>query len=446
MPTEKKWLEDVVIQYMEYIIWIISDRKHSRSSRLLSLSFLTFPRPYIEPCDIMSSLAKTTSSKSDDDVVIVSALRTPLCRSRKGGLAKVPASTMIESVLKGVVDRTGVRDVEDLCVGNVLMPQNGAAAMRMAHIVAGLTAETCSMSMVNRQCASGLQACANIANRIQAGEITVGIGAGVESMSTNPMNKMKPPQVDYKAYWENQSAMDCLLPMGVTSDNVARKYNLPRHVLDQFASESHRKAAQAQKSRKFEAEIIPTAGVSQDDGVRPQTTPQILSKLKPVFSPQGPTTAGNASQTTDGAAAVLMMTRAEARRRGLPILGVWRGFATAGVPPSLMGIGPAVAIPKVLDQTNLTVSDIDVFEINEAFASQAYYCIQELGIDQSKVNPNGGAIALGHPLGCTGARMVATLLNEMKRQRHARYGIISMCIGTGMGAAAVLEVEPQSNL
>ncbi|KAL7562355.1 hypothetical protein ACA910_020433 [Epithemia clementina (nom. ined.)] len=383
----------------------------------------------------------------DDDVVIVSALRTPMCRSRKGALAEVPASTLLQTVLEGILRQTRVpgADIEDICVGNVLMPPSGFAAMRMAQIVSGIP-DTTSLQVVNRQCASGLQACAAIANSVALEETKIGIGAGVESMSFHPMNKLKPIDVDWNSAWQNKTAMDCLLPMGVTSENVVKKYGLKRHVLDEFAALSHQKAGAAQASGKFDKEIVPVGTVRQDDGIRPSTTRAILSMLKPVFSQQGLTTAGNSSQTTDGAAAVLFMTRAEAKRRNLSILGVWRGYCTAGVPPSIMGIGPAIAIPKVLDQVGLTVSDIDVFEINEAFASQASWCIDELGLDKSKVNPNGGAIALGHPLGCTGARMVATLLQELKRRRTARYGVISMCVGSGMGAAAVLEVEPQSSL
>ncbi len=238
----------------------------------------------------------------------------------------------------------------------------------------------------------------------------------------------------------NQMAMECLTPMGVTSENVVEAYNLERSKLDHFAVQSHQKAAQAQAAGKFATEIVPVGSVTQDDGIRPQTTLEILSKLKPVFKENGVTTAGNSSQTTDGAAAVLLMTRAEAQRRGLSILGVWRGYAVKGVPPRLMGIGPAVAIPEVLKQCQLDIHDVDVFELNEAFASQTTWCRDELKIPPNKVNPNGGAIALGHPLGCTGARQIATLLSEMHRQR-LRYGVVSMCIGTGMGAAAVIEVE-----
>lgn len=243
----------------------------------------------------------------------------------------------------------------------------------------------------------------------------------------------------------DKTAMDCLIPMGVTSENVVEKYGLQRNKLDAFAVQSHQKAAAARASGKFQREIVPVGNVARDDGIRPQTTAEILGRLKPVFKEGGVTTAGNSSQTTDGAAAVLLMTRAEANMRGLPILGVWRGYAVKGVPPRVMGIGPAVAIPAVLEQCQITIDDIDVFEINEAFASQATWCVDVLKIDPAKVNPNGGAIALGHPLGCTGARQIATLLHELHRRKQ-RFGVVSMCIGTGMGAAAVLEVEPDSRL
>jgi acetyl-CoA acyltransferase 1 len=306
-----------------------------------------------------------------------------------------------------------------------------------------------SISLVNRQCSSGLQAVANIAQSIKTNQIKIGIGGGVESMSFYPMQSIKVPDVDWHVMKDpkNKTAMDCLIPMGVTSDNVVKKYGLTRSNLDRFAMESHQKAARAQSEGRFRNEIVPVAGVTEDDGIRPQTSMEILSKLKPVFSENGKTTAGNSSQTTDGAAACLLMTRAEAQRRGLPILGVWRSYAVKAVPPKIMGIGPAVAIPHALKQAGLTLQDVDVFEINEAFASQASWCVDVLNIPPHKVNPNGGAIALGHPLGCTGARQIATLLNELRRTKE-RYGVVSMCIGTGMGAAAVLEAEhdPPSRL
>lgn len=262
----------------------------------------------------------------------------------------------------------------------------------------------------------------------------------MESMTANPMNKMPMPDVDWDVMKACQEAMDCLIPMGVTSENVTNKYGLNRSELDEFAAKSHSKAARARELGLFNDEIVPVGDVTQDDGIRPGTTVESLSKLKPVFDPSGSTTAGNSSQMTDGAAAVLLMTREEAERRNLPILGVWRGYVVKGVPPKIMGIGPAVAIPAAVEKAGLSIDDIDVFEINEAFASQAHWCVKELGIDADKVNPHGGAIALGHPLGCTGARQIATILHHMNRTGK-RFGVVSMCIGTGAGAAAVLEVE-----
>lgn len=381
-----------------------------------------------------------------EDVVIVSACRTPLCRARKGGLKDVAASTLLTTVLTESLKRTLLPpdSIEDVCVGSVLAPPSGAAAWRMSQLVAGLH-HTSSLSTVNRQCSSGLQAVANIANSISARNITIGIGCGVESMTQTPMHKMKPPEVDWKQMQPCQEAMDCLIPMGITSENVVKEYGLERRVLDEFAVRSHQKAAAAQNAGKFDKEIVPVGGVRKDDGIRAKTTIHVLQKLKPVFDENGVTTAGNSSQTTDGAAAVVLMTRREALKRKLPIMGVWKGFAVKGVPPAIMGIGPAVAIPEVLQKCGLTVDDIDLFEINEAFASQAVWCVGDLMIPMEKVNPNGGAIALGHPLGCTGARQISTLLYEMHREKH-RYGVVSMCIGTGMGAAAVIEVEPHSSL
>jgi len=381
--------------------------------------------------------------RSPRDVVIVSAVRTPLCRARKGALAKIPPSTLLSTVLKGCLSTTKTippDDIQDICIGTVLSPASGHATMRMSQLSASIPSSV-SLYTTNRQCSSGLQAVANIAQAIQVGTINIGIGGGVESMSFHPMNKMPMPDVDWDVMNScSKEAMDCLIPMGVTSENVTKQFGLKRKDLDEFAAQSHIKAANATKLGLFQDEIIPVGNVKQDDGIRPNATTASLSKLKPVFDANGSTTAGNSSQLTDGAAAVLLMTREEAQRRNLPILGVWRSFAVKGVPPRIMGIGPAVAIPAALEKVNLTVDDIDVFEINEAFASQASWSINELRIDPKKVNPNGGAIALGHPLGATGARQIATLLHEMNRNGY-RFGVVSMCIGTGMGAAAVLEVE-----
>ncbi|NXL80017.1 THIKB thiolase, partial [Leptocoma aspasia] len=274
---------------------------------------------------------------------------------------------------------------------------------------------------------------------------------------------------------DNPKARDCLIPMGITSENVAEKFGISRKKQDAFALASQQnspalhlqnilifhtlfftRAAKAQQMGLFKTEIVPvkttvadnegnkkTITVHQDEGIRPSTTLEGLAKLKPAFKEDGSTTAGNASQVSDGAAAVLLAKRSKAAQLGLPVLGVLRSFAVVGVPPDVMGIGPAYAIPVAVEKAGLTLNDIDIYEINEAFASQAVYCVEKLGIPMEKVNPLGGAIALGHPLGCTGARQVVTLLNELKRRGRRAYGVVSMCIGTGMGAAAVFEYPGQ---
>ncbi|NXO72515.1 THIKB thiolase, partial [Phainopepla nitens] len=279
---------------------------------------------------------------------------------------------------------------------------------------------------------------------------------------------------------DNPKARDCLIPMGITSENVAEKFGVSRKKQDAFALASQQnspavhlqniltfhtlffsfffftRAAKAQQMGLFKTEIVPvkttiaddegnrrTITVHQDEGIRPSTTLEGLAKLKPAFKDDGSTTAGNASQVSDGAAAVLLAKRCRAAQLGLPVLGVLRSFAVVGVPPDVMGIGPAYAIPAAVEKAGLTLNDIDIYEINEAFASQAVYCVEKLGIPMEKVNPLGGAIALGHPLGCTGARQVITLLNELKRRGKRGYGVVSMCIGTGMGAAAVFEYPGQ---
>jgi len=310
--------------------------------------------------------------------------------------------------------------------------------------------EDVPISSTNRQCASGLQAVASIASAIKNGYIDIGIGCGVESMTFfDAMGQVG--EVNPRIF-ENDLAKSALTPMGETSENVAEKFGITREEQDQLAFESFQKATRAQKEGAFDKEIVPvtttlvnsdgkseTVTISKDDGVR-ATTLESLKKLKPAFKPGGSTTAGNASQVSDGAAAVLLMRRSVANKLGYKPIGKFISYAVVGVDPLLMGIGPSLAIPKSLKQANLTINDIDVFELNEAFASQATYCIKKLGIPKDKLNPNGGAIALGHPLGMTGARQVATLLNELKKT-NKKYGVISMCIGTGMGASAVLEAE-----
>ncbi|TPX58447.1 hypothetical protein PhCBS80983_g03122 [Powellomyces hirtus] len=382
--------------------------------------------------------------KKPDDVVIVSALRTPLCKGGKGAFKETHPEYLLASSLKSVLTQTGIDPalVQDVQVGNVLMPGAGVTTSRMAALYAGYPDST-ALSAVNRQCSSGLTTCANIAAAIKAGYIDVGVGAGVESMSMYYGPGAMPTDLDEKMQ-EYGPARDVMIPMGQTSENVAKEFKVTREAQDKFALRSHNLAAKAQKEGLFDEEIVPVTlhdgtVVSKDDGIR-ATSAEILAKLRPAFGKEGTTTAGNASQITDGAASVLLMRRSVAEKLGLKVLARWVGFSVVGVPSRIMGIGPEKAIPEVLRQTGLKIDEVDIFEINEAFASQAVYCTEKLGIPIEKVNPKGGAIAFGHPMGATGARQVATLLPELRRQKK-KFGVISMCVGIGMGAAAVIENE-----
>ncbi|XP_043720608.1 3-ketoacyl-CoA thiolase 2, peroxisomal [Telopea speciosissima] len=388
-----------------------------------------------------------------DDIVIVAAYRTPLCKAKRGGFKDTPADDLLATVLRALIEKTNLNpsEVGDIVVGTVLAPGSlRAIECRMAAFYAGFP-DNVPCRTVNRQCSSGLQAVADVAAAIKAGFYDIGIGAGLESMTTNSMSWEGAVNPKVEKYTE---ARDCLLPMGVTSENVAQRFGVTRQEQDQAAVDSHRKAAAATAAGKFKDEIIPVATkivdpktgeekrvtISIDDGFRPNASVADLGKLKPVFKKDGTTTAGNSSQVTDGAGAVLLMKRSVAMKKGLPILGVFRSFSAVGVEPAVMGIGPAVAIPAAVKSAGLELDDIDLFEINEAFASQFVYCRKKLELDPEKINVNGGAIAIGHPLGATGARCVSTLLHEMKRRgKDCRFGVVSMCIGTGMGAAAVFE-------
>uniref|UniRef100_A0A2K5HGG5 Acetyl-CoA acyltransferase 1 n=1 Tax=Colobus angolensis palliatus TaxID=336983 RepID=A0A2K5HGG5_COLAP len=343
------------------------------------------------------------------DVVVVHGRRTAICRAGRGGFKDTTPDELLSAVMTAVLKDVNLRPEElgDICVGNVLQPGAGAIMARIAQF---LRVESMSL-----------------ADRGNPGNIT-------------------------SRLMEKEKARDCLIPMGITSENVAERFGISREKQDTFALASQQKAARAQSKGCFQAEIVPVTTmvhddkgtkrsitVTQDEGIRPSTTMEGLAKLKPAFKKDGSTTAGNSSQVSDGAAAILLARRSKAEELGLPILGVLRSYAVVGVPPDIMGIGPAYAIPIALQKAGLTVSDVDIFEINEAFASQAAYCVEKLRLPSEKVNPLGGAVALGHPLGCTGARQVITLLNELKRRGKRAYGVVSMCIGTGMGAAAVFE-------
>jgi len=352
------------------------------------------------------------------------------------------------------VDKTKInpKAIGDIQIGNVLQPGGGAMQARIGQFLGDIPFEV-PLSAINRQCSSGLQAVANIASNIKAGIIDVGVAGGVESMSFYSMAAGIDPEKLTPNLATSNLAQSCLVPMGITSENVAAAYNVTRETQDTMAVESHAKAVAAQKAGFFTDEIVPVTAkvkdgegkesevlVKEDEGPRAGTTLESLGKLRAVFKQDGTTTAGSASQVSDGAALVLLARRSEATKLGLPIIARFRSYAVVGVDPNLMGIGPAFAIPEALKKAELKVEDVDIYEINEAFASQATMSINHLGIPKTKLNPKGGAIALGHPLGCTGARQIATLLPEMKRQK-AKLGVVSMCIGTGMGAAGVIESE-----
>jgi acetyl-CoA acyltransferase 1 len=414
----------------------------------------------------------TLGVKSPDDVVVISAVRTAMGKGNKGSFKDTRPEDMLVPVLAAAIDRAGIKksDVDDIVVGNC--NPNGFAGPAAAKFMAGFP-ESVSWAATNRACSSGLSAIVNIAGEIRAGIIDVGIGAGVEKMTsaggTTGRNLMKEaakagakeaakpaakkkPTVNPKITAQ-PLARDTLIPMGITSENVAERYGITREEQDKLGFLSQDKASKAQKAGWFDSEIVPvtttvedkdgnetTVVVDKDEGIR-ATTPESLAKLPPAFKKGGTTTAGNSSQVTDGAAAVLLMRRATATKLGVTPLASLRSTALVGVPPDVMGIGPAYAIPEVLKKANLQVADIDVYEVNEAFASQAMFTAKKVGIPLEKLNPVGGAIALGHPLGCTGARQVATLLPQFKRQAGSKYGITSMCMGTGMGMAALWENE-----
>ncbi len=382
------------------------------------------------------------------EVAIVSAVRTPIGKGGRGTLRDVRPDTLAAHVITQALERSRVPAdaVEDVVLG-CAMPEaeQGMNVARIASLLAGLPDKTSAMTL-NRFCSSGLNAVADIAKSIMVGEIDVGIGGGTESMSLVPMGGHK-PSANPELMEKNPAVYT---PMGITAENVAKRFNVSRADQDAFALESHKRALAAIDGGKF-TEIVPLdVDVYADDGTKKRVTFAVdegprrdtslegLHKLKPAFDKDGTVTAGNASQVSDGAAAVVLVEMERARKMGLKVLARFVGFATAGVPPDIMGIGPIPAVRKLLAKTGLTVADIDVFELNEAFASQSLYCIRELGLDVAKVNPNGGAIALGHPLGCTGARQVATLLPEMQR-RGAKRGVVTMCIGGGMGAAGLIE-------
>ncbi|HZH16667.1 MAG TPA: thiolase family protein [Archangium sp.] len=384
-------------------------------------------------------------------VVIASAVRTPFTRAHKGEFKDTRPDTLAALAIKEAVAQVpGLKpeEIEDVILG-CAMPEaeQGMNVARNAALLAGLP-DTVPGMTINRFCSSGTQSIAQAAQAIKAGMIQVAVAGGTESMSMVPMggNKVSAnPEI-------MQKFPEVYTSMGATAENIASRYSVSRDDADKFAYESQRRAATAREQGKFKEEIIPvTTTVFDEDGkahlvtvsvdtiLRPDTTLEGLAKLRPAFNQKGVVTAGNASPLTDGAAAAVVMTEEKAQQLGVKPLGYFLDYQVAGVPPEIMGVGPVPAVKKLLAKNNLKVEDIDVFELNEAFAAQALHCIRELGIPLDKVNPNGGAIALGHPLGVSGTRLVATILRELKR-RNGRYGVVTMCIGGGMGAAALIEL------
>jgi acetyl-CoA acyltransferase len=385
------------------------------------------------------------------EAVIVSAVRTAVGKAPKGTLRNMRPDDMAAVAIREAIRRVpGLSDeeIDDVIIG-CAMPEaeQGMNVARIASLRAGLPVTTSAMT-VNRFCSSGLQSIALAAERIIAGSAQTIVAGGTESMSMVPMTGHKLAPNPYLV----EHAPDTYLSMGLTAENLARKYGISREESDQFSLRSHQKAIAAVLAGNFADEIVPLTvpaepgsrevTFSADEGPRTDTSMEALSKLKPAFHARGTVTAGNSSQTSDGAAASVVMSAARARELGIEPLANFVAFATGGVPPEMMGIGPVAAIPKALKQAGLSLDDIDLIELNEAFAVQALAVIKEVGLDPEKVNVNGGAIALGHPLGCTGAKLTATLLSEMRRRRR-RYGMVTMCIGGGMGAAGIFGVGPQ---
>ncbi|MFT4412916.1 acetyl-CoA C-acetyltransferase [Fredinandcohnia humi] len=388
------------------------------------------------------------------EAVIVAGARTPVGKAKKGTLANVRPDDLGALVVKETLRRAGNYEgnIDDLIIG-CAMPEaeQGLNMARNIGALAGLP-YTVPAITINRYCSSGLQSIAYAAEKIMLGHSDTAIAGGAESMSMVPMmGHVVRPNVKLA-----ETAPEYYMGMGHTAEQVAVKFGVSRADQDSFAVRSHERAAAAIKAGKFVDEIVPVdvtlrsvdannklvekqVQFSQDEGVREDTNLDVLAKLRPAFSVTGSVTAGNSSQTSDGAAAVMVMDREKAVSLGLTPFVKFRSFAVAGVPPEVMGIGPVAAIPKALKQAGLELSDIGLFELNEAFASQSLQVIRELGLDEEKVNVNGGAIALGHPLGCSGAKLTLTLMHEMKR-RKIQFGVVTMCIGGGMGAAGVFEL------
>jgi acetyl-CoA acyltransferase len=395
------------------------------------------------------------------EVVIASAVRTPVGRANKGTLRSTRPDDLAATAIRGALDRVpqlDAREIEDVILG-CAMPEaeQGMNVARIASLRAGLPVEVSAMT-INRFCSSGLQAIAMAAERIMANGADAIVAGGTESMTMIPMGGHK---VSCNP-WLVSNYPDAYLSMGLTAERLAQRFGITREQADEFSYQSHQKALAAIAAGKFEDETVPvqvrfvtppataTRGSAAvklatqeitfkvDEGPRADTTLEALAALKPAFHLKGITTAGNSSQMSDGAAATVVMSAEKAKQLGIKPLARYVAFATAGYKPEEMGLGPVFAIPKALKMAGLKLEDIDVFELNEAFAAQSLAVIKDGGLDPKKINPNGGAIALGHPLGCTGAKLTASIIHELKR-RNGRYGIVTMCVGGGMGAAGIFE-------
>jgi acetyl-CoA acyltransferase len=388
------------------------------------------------------------------EAVIVSAVRTPVGKAKRGGLAMVRPDEMAATAIQELLRRTPNLDpaqVEDVVIGCAFPEgEQGLNMARMIALRAGLP-DSVPAETINRYCASGVQSIAHVAYAIHSGQIETGIAGGAESMTMVPMAGYKFSPNPYFA----QELPHYYTNMGLTAENISQKYGIRREDQDEFSLKSHQKAAQAVNSGLFDPELVSidvelseldnterpvkkNFTVKRDEGPRADTNLEALSKLKPAFKEGGTVTAGNSSQMSDGASAVMVMSAERAAQLGLTPLARFVSFAVGGVPPELMGIGPVVAIPKALKLAGLSQNDIDLIELNEAFAAQSLAVIRQLELDESRINVNGGAIALGHPLGCTGSKLTTQLMYEMGR-RKSKYGMVTMCIGGGMGAAAIFE-------
>ncbi len=389
------------------------------------------------------------------EAVVVTAVRTPVGKANKGTLRDMRPDDMAATVIANAIQRTaGLRssEIDDVILG-CAMPEaeQGMNVARIASLRAGLPPEVSAIT-INRFCSSGLQSIAFAAERIMCGSAEVIVAGGTESMSLVPMagHKFIPNPYLVDTY------PDVYLSMGLTAENLANKYRISREAQDQFSLRSHQNAIRAIESGNFKNEIVPLDVAMDhlnskrkketrqirfevDEGPRPDTSLEVLAKLKPAFHATGTITAGNSSQMSDGAAVAVVTSKENARQRGWKPMGKFVSFATAGVRPEEMGIGPAAAIPKALKIAKLSLEEIGLIELNEAFAAQVLAVIREANLDLNKINVNGGAIALGHPLGCTGAKLTATLLNEMRR-RQVQFGMVTMCVGGGMGAAGIFEL------